>query len=160
MCCPYDADAPIHTTGEDMSNKKNYRIIVTGSRDWDDPDAIRERLYLAAVRSGRCEGGIVVVHGAGGRADAAAKAWVDEVKRNTVYDTKVEEEPHPAAWAVPPRKGDPAGPRRNEEMAALGADECLAFPIGDRRTSPGTWNCIEACCRHGIPVRIFPRAVP
>jgi hypothetical protein len=54
-------------------------------------------------------------------------------------------ERHPADWS----KGKSAGPRRNNEMAALGADACLAF---HRNNSKGTTHMINAAGRNGIMV--------
>ena len=55
---------------------------------------------------------------------------------------------HPADWD---KHGKAAGMIRNREMVALGADICLAFPIG---RSPGTRACIREAQRAGIPVRV------
>lgn len=138
----------------------DYRIIVTASRDWPDSDAIRNQLYRAVSRMPSGYDRVVIIHGASGKGDRAAVEWVIEVRRNRNYGVEVIEEPHEALWAVPPRKGDPAGPRRNDEMAESGAHEALAFPWGDRRKSPGTWHCIEACATRGIPVSVFGRTRP
>jgi hypothetical protein len=60
-----------------------------------------------------------------------------------------------ADWAT---HGKAAGPIRNRKMLDAGADLVLAFPVGNSKTSPGTWDCIEAAAERGIPVRIFPKA--
>ena len=52
-----------------------------------------------------------------------------------------------------------AGPRRNADMIAAGADLVLAFPLSSRRAdSPGTWHCIGLAAQARIPYRrIYPR---
>lgn len=55
-----------------------------------------------------------------------------------------EVEPHPALWSV---HGKAAGPRRNELMAARGADGLIAFPGGR-----GTAHMIRCARQAGIPV--------
>ena len=115
------------------------RILVTGSRDWDDKQELRFALiraaspYLPAV---------VIVHGGCPTgADAMAAEWAS--------DMDVPAEPHPADWDA---YGKAAGPRRNAEMVALGADLCLAFfkqGAGNR----GTSDCAGKALAAGIPVR-------
>ena len=99
------------------------RIIVTGSRDWSDPRPIRDALREAA--DGLSEEP-TVIHGGANGADAiaaqAATTWGWNVER------------HDADWK---KRGKAAGPMRNVEMVAAGADVVLAFPIGDRTASPG-----------------------
>jgi hypothetical protein len=100
-------------------------------------------------------GPITLVHGAAEGADSlAAKLW--GIKGWPI-------EPHPADWdhcdptcKHPPRyrrDGTPycpaAGPRRNLEMIRLGADLCVAFPLGK---SIGTQHCMRHARAAGIPV--------
>jgi hypothetical protein len=116
------------------------RILVTGSRNWADRDAVWSALNKAAsVRS------IILVHGdCPTGADAMAKAWC-----RTQPD--VLEEAHPADWE---RYGKAAGPKRNQKMVDLGADICLAFPLPDSR---GTLDCMAKAEAAGIPVRVVER---
>jgi len=102
------------------------RILITGSRDWEDLDTIHDALTRAV--SGH-HGDIVVVHGAAKGADnmSALAAWAMGLKV----------EAHPAMWQKHTdecpdwHEGLPtckmAGFRRNREMVELGADLCLAF---------------------------------
>lgn len=112
------------------------RILVTGSRKWVDQDVI-----FAALQShlGN-EKEAIVVHGAcPSGADKIAQAWVD-------LQPGIEGEPHPAEWE---RYGRAAGVIRNEEMVKLGADLCLAFPLGE---SFGTRDCMMKAKNTGIQV--------
>lgn len=118
---------------------KTFRVLVTGSREWVDKDDLRYALiHATALRLDAS----VIVHGACPTgADAMAAEWAD--------DYGVQAEPHPADWDA---YGKAAGPRRNAEMVALGADLCLAFfkrGAGNR----GTGDCAEKALAAGIPVR-------
>lgn len=122
------------------------RILVTGSRSWQDRATIKDALLKAAEEYTPDDGAwanrdITVVHGNARGADtiahlvAVALGWAVE--------------PHPctdADWAV---FGKSAGHRRNGRMVSLGADVCLAFPIGESR---GTRGCMELAKKAGIPV--------
>lgn len=144
------------------------RIVVTGSRHWtespgsNESNIIRNKLTQAVYMSTELtmgfsfhdrvtiEGDVVIVHGGARGADAVA----DACARESGWRVEVFE----ADWAVPPRKHDRAGPERNARMLDAGANLVLAFPFGDRRTSPGTWNCIDLAAVRGIPIGIFPKA--
>lgn len=101
------------------------RILVTGSRGWDNRQALYDRLALAEqtlIDSDHVRylsEGITIVHGAApAGADRWAHRWADS-------NFSVEEESHPADWKGPAKKG--AGFERNAYMVRLGADLCLAF---------------------------------
>ncbi|MGQ4340342.1 SLOG family protein [[Kitasatospora] papulosa] len=117
-----------------------YRILVTGSRDWQDIGVVRRALTeVLAVRPH--DQPIIVVHGdCPTGADIMAKVWTLD------YET-VTEEPHPAAWHLHGRK---AGPLRNQHMVTKGADVCLAFI---RNSSRGATGCANLAKAAGIPVR-------
>lgn len=99
------------------------RILITGSRDWSDRQAIKTALREHA------RPGDTLVHGA---CPTGADAIADELwtKWGPI-------ERHPADWSM----GRAAGPLRNQHMVNLGADVCLAF-IG-HCTSP-------RCSRPGV----------
>lgn len=125
------------------------RVIVCGSREWTDRSAIHRTLTGLDDRQ---PVPLLIVHGACPKgADAFAHEWALAAQRRAPGVTP-EPERHPD-WS---RHGKGAGFLRNEEMAALGADLCLAFWDGK---SPGTLDMIKRAVAHGIPVRIVPAKV-
>lgn len=116
-----------------------YRVLVTGSRDWNDELAIVGALQDIAAEH-PADGELILVHGACPTgADAIANNWA--VKYGCLIEA------HPAAWW---KYGRIAGPRRNTEMVEAGADVCLAFI---RNGSRGATHCADTAERAGIPVR-------
>lgn len=117
---------------------RQLRLLVTGSRDWSDREAIESGLKegLGWLQSDD----VMLVHGACPTgADALAhQIWVEQWQRPA--------ELHPAQWQRP---GKAAGPIRNQHMVDLGADLCLVFPLGPSR---GTRHCMSAAERAGIVV--------
>ena len=110
------------------------RILVTGSRDWQDPVTIIDALI------DEFESKAVLVHGGASGADfMAAKVWTK---------AGMPAEPHPADWS----KGRGAGYERNAEMVALGADVCLAFI---RDESKGATHTAELAQKAGIRTIIY-----
>lgn len=119
-----------------------YRILVTGSRAWDDVQELRLALVSASVPH---LPSIVVIHGAcPSGADALAAEWAAD------YGVRTEE--HPADWRPGGKLDKSAGFRRNAEMVTAGADVCLAFI---RAGSRGASHCAETAERAGIPVRRY-----
>lgn len=130
------------------------RVLVTGSRKWDRPDAIWGSLdILARELADAGETELTVVHGAcfpkrrgeDGKfplesADYLADLWC----RRDDHPLKVRAERHPAKWR---QLGKRAGHVRNELMVSLGADLVLAFLRDD---SAGTTGCIELAERAGL----------
>lgn len=116
-----------------------FRVLVTGSRDWDDHDLVRDNLATAVF--GHLPA--VIVHGAcPSGADAIASWWV-----RTHRVIGVSEERHLADWRT---YGRTAGPLRNQHMVSLGADLCLAFIKNGSRGASGCAALAEAA---GIPVQ-------
>jgi hypothetical protein len=142
----------------------DYRILVTGSRDWQDITRVSFELGRAigeARRDGHDWERIVVVHGA---CPTGADAMAEQICRDYGWRT----EPHAADWSAPCRPAchpghrrrqddgtttcPAAGPYRNAEMVRLGANVCLAFIRNGSRGASGTAYLADEA---GIPVRRF-----
>lgn len=109
-----------------------YRILITGSRDWDDAETIEDALspyrYRDAVLvSGACPSGADRI-----AEEIWGERWMMPVER------------HPADWK---KHGKAAGTIRNQEMVDLGADICIAFR---KNNSRGTTHCANAATLAGI----------
>lgn len=114
------------------------RILITGSRDWGDREAIWEALFPYGLDSW----GVTLVSGA---CPSGADAIAEEIWKS--WGMPVER--HPADWK---RHGKAAGFIRNQEMVNLGADVCLAFR---KNYSRGTTHCANAATMAGIPTIWF-----
>lgn len=123
---------------------KHARILVTGSRHFDPHNprnyqlmqqalsTTAKKLYAAGATD------ITVIHGGASGADTLADIIASSLGFNI--------ERYPAQWNL---YGKKAGPIRNEEMVARGADIVLAFPAA---VSPGTKHCMGVARRAGITV--------
>lgn len=112
------------------------RIIVTGSREYQDRAFMRVVLTRIARALNTTSEPPVLVHGAARGADTlAAELWSE-------FGWPVEA--HPAKWEL---LGPAAGHARNTDMAKLGADVCVAFPLG---ASPGTRDMMRVAREYGI----------
>ena len=115
-----------------------FRVLVTGSRDWDDGETIMFDLAGLSM----LHRGLVVVHG-------ACPKGADAIAASCARKLGLAQEPHPADWG---RHGKSAGFRRNAEMVALGANVCLAFIKNGSRGASHTADLAE---KAGIPVRRY-----
>lgn len=127
------------------------RIIVTGGRDFGkkivERQFIRQTLDEIDDRFDRFN--LVIVHGGAKGVDTAADEWA--------RDSGHEVEEHKARWhdmTVPGAYRPPgaahnvnAGKDRNQKMADLGADLCIAFP-----GNTGTADMMRRAKAKGIPV--------
>lgn len=133
------------------------RVIVCGSRKWTDREAIASRLAELPSTA-------IVVHGGAGGADSIAGQEAEKLGFLV--------EPHRAKWAEHDREGltavpcncgpksnhcPRAGHRRNEQMAELGADLCIAFWDGFSR---GTADMVDRAEAHGIPLDLYCEGRP
>src|SRR5512142_1746727 len=125
-----------------MTEKREYRLVVTGSRTYDDRLSLRAALDKI-FDSLKPDVTLVVVHGGDENpdysimADRIAGEWALEMEGNGL---PVRQEAHPADWEGPCRAScekdhrrtwrgvsicPAAGPYRNQEMADAGADAGL-----------------------------------
>lgn len=109
------------------------RIIVCGGRKYKNWESIAHVLGGLLTEFGS----FTLVHGDCTGADGLAKHWA--------LLSGVEHEPHPADWTT---HGKAAGPIRNREMLAAGADLVVAFPGHN-----GTADMVRIAERAGVRVR-------
>ncbi|MFE6127502.1 SLOG family protein [Streptomyces sp. NPDC056437] len=113
-----------------------YRVLVTGSRDWDDIDTIAAAIEQTLIDSGGRP--VLVVHGA---CPSGADWHADHYARwLRGRGCSVDVEPHPANWSL---NGKAAGFIRNQLMVNLGADICLAFIKNGSRGASHTARLAE-----------------
>lgn len=134
-----------------------FRLLVTGSRDWPDPDRVRGALAAVAAQGHPV---LVIVHGDAPRGvDKIASRWVWQQRQ--AGRTNIREERHPADWD---RHGRRAGMLRNAEMVDDGAHACFAWiaPCSQRgcrnpepHGSHGASDCADRAEKAGIHVRRF-----
>lgn len=134
------------------------RVIVTGSRGWTDQ-------YRGRIADRLCDlpGDTIIIHG--------HARGVDRMAHQEAQKAGLIIERYPAEWEKHGDLNDPlpcscppekkvcklAGLRRNEKMAQLGADLCIAFWDG---SSPGTFDMMERAAAHGIPIEVQHRDFP
>lgn len=109
------------------------RVVITGSREWADVNAIRARLAQLPP------GTLVVVGGAKG---------ADTLADHAAHTLGLPVEHHQADWEL---HGKAAGIIRNLEMLDTRPDLVLAFWDGESR---GTKHCMDAARERGIPVEV------
>lgn len=115
----------------------SYRILVTGSRDWDDEATIAWELGVA-VGTQISKTDVVLISGA---CPTGADAIAESLFRQ--YGLAVER--HAADWSL----GKRAGFLRNKEMVDSNPDICLAFI---RNGSKGASMTRDLALKAGIPV--------
>ena len=126
------------------SHNTHARILITGSRHFDPHNPRNYQLMQQALSTtakklyavGATD--ITVIHGGASGADTLA----DIIASSLGFTI----ERYPARWHL---HGKKAGPIRNEEMVARGANIVLAFPAA---VSPGTKHCMSVARRAGITV--------
>lgn len=119
-----------------MTGEAENRILVCGSRDWHDPQPIRQALEWATA----IEGKLVVIHGDAEGADRIAKGWCEA--KNVAHW------PFPADWE---KDGKAAGPIRNAAMVAL-KPLCVVCFSTRHPVTPGSADTCKRAQAAGIPV--------
>ncbi len=114
------------------------KVLICGSRDWDDRDPITE--YIYSLRKGT-----IIIHGAARGADTLA---------GTIARSRgLEVREHPANWEEFGRR---AGPIRNATMLAKEKpDLVVAFTL-NLAESKGTKDMVQRAIAAGIPVEVKP----
>lgn len=123
-------------------------VILCGSREWSDVDAIREavRAHLMKIDASGDDHPTFVTGGAPGADELGA---IVARTFGAGYEVRV----HPADWE---KHGRAAGPIRNQMMLDVEApDHVLAFVRTDLPCK-GTWDMIHRALKAGVPVTIIP----
>ena len=121
------------------------RVLITGSRSWEDRAVIRVALRAVWDEHGRPTDAILV--------SGACPSGADRIAEEIWAANGLAVERHPANWKPDGRLLDrTAGFRRNAEMVATGADVCLAFI---RAGSRGASHTARLAAASGLPTRIF-----
>lgn len=115
------------------------RILITGSRDWEDRSIIRAAILNELMSQGGVQH--TIIHGGALGADSMADSIAREVGLTV--------ECHPADWTT---HGKKAGFIRNTQMVESGADVCLAFIKNESR---GATMCADIAERNGIRTARF-----
>lgn len=148
-------DMPATPVVETEVAPAGYRILVTGSRSWPDrlPEsaAVHRAIHNAALKLvpdpavWDVDGWmprwpmITLVHGDARGFDAIAKRCGEHLGMAI--------DPHRPNYQ---RDGDRAPLVRNQEMVDLGADVCVAGPMGAGWS--GTRHCMKAAAKARIPI--------
>lgn len=115
------------------------RVLVTGSRDWDDEDLIWKTLRQVCSETGEA---VTIVHGA---CSTGADYLADKVA--LFWDLPVET--YPAQWSLHGRR---AGYLRNKKMVDTKPDLRLAFI---KNESPGATMTADMAEEAGIETRRY-----
>jgi hypothetical protein len=123
------------------------KVIVTGSRDWDDLDKLRRVLDALLVLNGPKQE-FQVIHGGARGADTGTRTWVGYQAQ--VLDLPVTEKVYPVineTW----RSSRAAGLHRNTRMVAENRDADLVVAFS-RAGSRGTAHCVSEALQWELPV--------
>lgn len=121
------------------SKKENFKVIVAGSRGFNDYRLLRENCN-SALREKKKTHNIIIVSGHAKGADFS----VEKYAKDEGFDLEI----FPADWK---KFGKAASFRRNEQMAEF-ADALIAFWDGK---SHGTKHMIDIATEKGIKVKVI-----
>ena len=111
------------------------RVVVTGSRKWENEGVVLARLAMLPK-------GSVIAHGDASGADRCA----DRAAKALIMERHI----YPAHWNDGGRK---AGPLRNQHMLEdFKPDLVIAYPLPD---SKGTWERVKRAQKAKVPVEIY-----
>lgn len=122
-----------------MTDRKDYRVIIAGGRDFNDLSLLSlicDRLLIKVTRLYN----VIILSGTARGADKLGEQYA----QNSNFMI----ERYPAEWETHGRK---AGIIRNQQMADK-ADALIAFWDGN---SKGTQNMIASARKKGLPVRVI-----
>lgn len=117
------------------------RVLITGSRDWTNVDAIRQILEAFSAKFIKNDEKVTLVSGA---CPTGADALCEQIAEELGWTI----ERHPADWNT---HGKRAGFLRNAEMVKTNPDYCLAFIKNGSKGATMTANLSQ---KSGIPTFI------
>jgi hypothetical protein len=115
------------------------RLLITGSRDWPDPDRVAFELGKALGELSKDMEPVIVVHG--------GAQGVDTLAGNLAQTYGFPVEVHKPEWRPYGIYNPQAGHQRNQRMVDRGVDLCLAFI---HRGSAGATDCAERVAKRAI----------
>lgn len=124
------------------------KVLVTGSRGWDDEQIIHlmlDGIVKRQVALGRTDQ-VIIVHGDAVGADTMAENWVKKMRKNPFIS--VDSHRHPVSPEDWKKYGKAAGHIRNHKMADE-EEPNVAFAFWDGK-SPGTKGMISYLLSKGI----------
>jgi hypothetical protein len=124
------------------------RILVCGSRDWDDPAPVAHALCGYLYYDAEYSGELVVIQGGAKGADELALKWAQG--NECAWLT------YPADWK---KHGKAAGPIRNQQMLDEGKPDVVwAFVTRPLEESRGTADMVRRATAAGVPTYVVWRA--
>ncbi len=135
------------------------RVLVCGSRDWDDQDIIWTMLdglfahILSSIDWVPDPGTITIIDGAARGADTMAYKWAECMIEQGLGQV-VFSERYPADWD---QHGRAAGPIRNKQMLVEGKPTLVLAFSDDLSVSRGTANMVKQSRAAGVPVYVIGR---
>jgi len=117
------------------------RLLITGSRNWEDAAAVEEALRDWWISTGRNPEAVLV--------SGACRTGADRIAETLWEAQGLTVERHPAQWD---KLGRRAGPERNKAMVKSQPDAAVAFILDGSAGASGTLKMIQSA---GIPVRIY-----
>lgn len=108
------------------------RVLITGSRSWDDRETIEDALKRVWLKFGKDPDAVLV--------SGACPTGADRIAEEVWEAQGLSVERHPADWN---RWGRRAGFIRNSEMVNAGADICVGFVRDDSRGATHTLKLAE-----------------
>lgn len=121
-----------------------WRLLVTGSRDWTDTHVLSEALHRHVYWHRVNSEFVTVIHGGAKGADSLADVAAHQFGAHEVRKVHADWDTH----------GKAAGPKRNQAMLDMQPHHVLAFWTGN---SKGTAHTIGEAKRRGIPLEVHWR---
>lgn len=126
---------------------KEFRVIIAGSRKYDDYDTLKKKCnHILSQKLDDKDVRFIILSGCATGADTLGERYANE------YGLSIER--YPADWS---KYGRSAGPIRNEEMAAS-ADALIAFPK-EGEDNKGTRSMISIARKKGLQIRIIENKI-